>query len=191
MKKGLLTTSLVCLLTLAVNNSVFAQESDAKTWNDVDIRDIIKLYAESSGESVIVDPRVRGKVTVYNASKSKISFADLSSILAVHNYSTFKEGRYLSIVPSNVVKTKAIPRVSDDGQYAASEVVSDVIKYEKLCADQLVALVRPLVQPLSHFSFINEQRVLFITDTYDNTKRIRALIKELESKVDKRRVCKN
>ena len=72
---------------------------------DVDIRVLINTVAEVSGKNFIVDPRVKGKVSVISgASLDPEQLYDVFlSILEVHNFAAVDSGNVIKILPSNII----------------------------------------------------------------------------------------
>ncbi len=173
---------------LALSSSLFAQAQSNRS-DSIDIRQIISQYAETSGEVVQVDPRVKGKISLYGPSMPKLSYDNLATILATHNFASYRAGGFLIIVPTNIIKQEPIELVTEGQSYAAGQIVTDIIELEKLCPIDLVPLFRPLVPPTSHFAPMIEPRAILVTDTYKNTQRLREIAKRLESRLDKKQKC--
>jgi len=91
-----------------------AEQNDAQITlklEDVDIRVLINTVAEVSGKNFIVDPRVKGKVSVISgATLNPEQLYDVFlSILEVHNFATVDSGNVIKVLPSNVIKQRPTP----------------------------------------------------------------------------------
>jgi len=160
---------LLVLLLTTFSYSVFAQN---KINIDVPIEKVILSYAESSNEKFVIDPRVKGKVRLLGQELSSLSLDDLNIILEVHNFAAVRVGDY-----------------QKGETYSAAEQVSDVILLSKLCPQDLVPVLRPLLSPTSHFGPEFKSRSIVITGSYANTQKIRSIIAKIESNVSKKSSC--
>jgi type II secretory pathway component GspD/PulD (secretin) len=174
--------------TLLISSNVFAQAENRPS-DRVSIEEIVSSYSSSSGEKVLLDPRVKARVTLYGQSLQELSYDALTTILRIHNFASFRSGGFLVIVPLNVIKQQSIELVNQEHDYVANQIVNDIIQMDKLCPNDLVPLLRPLVPPSAHFGVLHQPRILFITDTYENIKRIREIVERLDSQLQKRQTC--
>jgi len=173
---------------LVLTSSSFAQAQSSRS-DSVDIRQIISAYAKTSGEVVQVDPRVKGKISLYGEAIPELSYDNLATILATHNFASYRAGGFLIIVPSNIIKQEPIELVTEGQSYASGQIVTDIIELEKLCPWNLVPILRPLVPPTSQFAPILEPRSILLTDTYKNSQRLRLIVKRLEARMDRQQKC--
>ena len=57
---------IILSLTLFLISNVFAQDSFILNYEDVDIRKVTQDIAQFSKKTIILDPRVKGKITIYS-----------------------------------------------------------------------------------------------------------------------------
>ncbi|MBT8118008.1 MAG: type II secretion system protein GspD, partial [Gammaproteobacteria bacterium] len=78
---------------------------------DADISALISTVAEVSNKNFIVDPRVKGKVTVVSSQpmNSDEVYQVFLSILKVHGYAAVPSGEVIKIVPDVNAKQDGIP----------------------------------------------------------------------------------
>ncbi|MEO0369346.1 MAG: type II secretion system protein GspD, partial [Pseudomonadota bacterium] len=111
--RSLFTVAIMASVTLLAAwqpHAAFAQDEEGGetlvTLNlqDVDIRVLINTVAEVSGRNFIVDPRVKGKVSIISgASLNPDELYDVFlSILEVHNFATVDSGTVIKVLPNNV-----------------------------------------------------------------------------------------
>ena len=179
---------IVSLILVLATNFAFAQSS-LKVSNGVVIEEIINNYAKSSGEKVLIDPRVKARVNLYGMPVQDINFDILTTILKTHNFSWYRSGNLLVIVPTNVMKQNTVRLVEPGKEYSANEMVDALIKVDKICPYHLVSVLRPLMPPTSQLAVLDEPRFLVLTDTYQNTERMRKLVQGLEARQEKLQAC--
>ena len=149
-------------------------------FQDVDIRALINTVSEVTGRNFIVDPRVKGKVTL--VSGGPLAAAQLYdvflSVLEVHNFSAIPSGGVVKIVPSNVVKQRPTPLRSDN--MTSDAQITQVYQLEHASVQELVPILRPLLPPTSHFAAHSPTNTLVFTDTAANIQRLRSIIERVD-----------
>ena len=152
-KKNLLALSAaITLLSGMSSHLVLAQTtSDPDTatqvtlnLQDVDINVLINTVAEVSGKNFIVDPRVKGKVSVISgASLNPEQLYDVFlSILEVHNFATVDAGTVIKILPSNVIKQYPTPTLFSPTEGTNDEQITQIIQVEHAAVQDMVAILQ-------------------------------------------------
>ncbi|MFZ0243445.1 MAG: type II secretion system secretin GspD [Desulfobacterales bacterium] len=151
--------------------------------NNVDITVFINLVGELTGKNFIVDPRVRGNVTVI--APTRIPVADLyrffESVLQVHGFSAVAAGPAVKIVPAAEARTMNI----DTGPAAqptpaGDEPVTRVIRLAHADADEVKRLLTPLVSRNAFIGALAAASELVITDTAASVRRLLKIIHEID-----------
>ena len=134
-------------LSLAVaSTSVFASAINLR---NSDISLFIETVAEITGKNFIIDPRVKGNVTVVaTAPMSNQDIYDVFlSVMDVHGFVALPEGKAIKIVPNINSRFAG----SGDGKgIAPGSLVTQVIQVQEASAKDLVPLLRPLLLSLIH-----------------------------------------
>ena len=104
-------------VALLASMPTFAEDSAQINLRDVEIPTLIETVSRITGKSFVVDPRVKGRVTVITSSdvdKDEL-YETFLSILQVHGFSAVPSGANLiKIVPSNQAKQQPVPVVGGD-----------------------------------------------------------------------------
>ncbi|MBL4775886.1 MAG: type II secretion system secretin GspD [Mariprofundus sp.] len=152
-------------------------------FKNADIRAFIEFVAGFSGKNFLVDNRVKGKVTI--VSPTPISEAHayevFLSVLEVNGFATVPGIAVTKIVPRAESKQKALPLRLTQGT-ADDSMVTQVIKLRYADAQQLVALIRPLISPNSHLVAYPRGNMLLLTDSASNIQRIQRIMNLLDRK---------
>ncbi|EPC7375729.1 type II secretion system protein GspD, partial [Pseudomonas aeruginosa] len=96
-----------------------AQEEEQWTINmkDAEIGDFIEQVSSISGQTFVVDPRVKGRVTV--VSQARLSLTEVYqlflSVLATHGYAVLPQGDQARIVPNMEARQDAAQKTVRDG----------------------------------------------------------------------------
>ena len=149
---------------------------------DVDIRVLINTVAEVSGKNFIVDPRVKGKVSVISgASLDPDQLYDVFlSILEVHNFATVDSGNVIKILPSNVIKQRPTPTLFTPTNDSNDSQITQIIQLTHAPVQDLVPIIRPLIPPTSHFAPHVASNSVVITGTAANIQRILQIIRKID-----------
>lgn len=153
---------------------------------DADISALIGTVAEISGKNFIVDPRVKGKVTVISSRPmdSDEVYQVFLSILKVHGFAAVPSGEVIKIVPDVSAKQDAIPNVSDRHPGRGDQMVTRVVQVDNVAAAQLVPILRPLVPQQGHLAAYPATNVLIISDRAENVSRLVSIIRRIDTVSD-------
>ena len=159
--------------------------SEAQTWKinlkNADIREFITQVSTITGKTFVVDPRVKGNVTVVSDRKldSDAVYALFLSVLRVHGFGASRTGEVVRIVQSATVKQSGAP-VNDDGGALSEEVVTRVISARNVAAAELVKILRPLIPQYGHIAAVAQANVVIISDHADNIGRLLTIIRQVD-----------
>jgi len=150
--------------------------------NNADIRVLINTVSEMTGKNFIVDPRVKGKVTVISSSPSNRDhiYEIFLSVLKVHGFAVVPSGDIDKIVPNTVAKQDNIRTITDTQARATDETVTRVIAVKHVMASQLVPILRPLMPQQAHLGVHADSNTLIISDSIANMERIISIIHRID-----------
>jgi general secretion pathway protein D len=165
-------------LTLAVNS--WAQQTWMINFKDSDIQELIKFVADVTGRTVIIDPRVKGRIKVI--SSKPMDEAELlhmfRTVLEMHDFSMVEVEGVLRIIPLKDARSSPVPVVS--GNSSEKGYLTQVIQLQNIAAAKILPSIRPLVPQHSHLSAYDPSNAIIITDSAENIARIRELIERLD-----------
>lgn len=167
-----------------VDGTAPAGQSDQITLNlqDVDIRVLINTVAEVTGRNFVVDPRVKGKVSIISGSPlgSEQLYNVFLSILEVHNFAAVESDTLIKILPNNVIKQRPTRTEFTETDLNNDSQITQIIQLEHASVAELVPIIRPLVPPTSHFAAHGPSNTLVVTDTASNIKRMLEIINRID-----------
>ncbi|MDX1694430.1 MAG: type II secretion system secretin GspD [Ketobacteraceae bacterium] len=176
-----LTGTVLCFGLMLASLSAFAE---GNTWKinmkEAEIRNFIEQVSDITGESFVVDPRVKGKVTVVsNADMTAEEIYDMfQSVLRVHGYAAIESGSVIKIVPTQGAKQDNVPV---GGGLQNEQMVTRVIPVENTNAVELVPILRPMVPQYGHLAAVTSANALIISDHATNIQRIIDIVKRIDS----------
>jgi general secretion pathway protein D len=173
------------LIWLVFCPSAFA-ENVTLNLKDADISALISTVAEVSDKNFIIDPRVKGKVTVISSRPmdSDEVYQVFLSILKVHGFAAVPSGEVIKIVPDVNAKQDGIPTANDSAPGRGDEMVTRVVQVDNVAAAQLVPILRPLVPQQGHLAAYPATNVLIISDRANNVERLLTIIRRIDQVSD-------
>jgi general secretion pathway protein D len=182
----LLLTPSVVLPVLAADDSPGAPASErlvTLNLNDVDINVFIQFVSELTGKNFIVDPRVRGNVTVLAPTRIPVSdmYRIFESVLQIHGFSAVTAGPMVKVVPSAEARTMNIDTgPMPEQKTSGDELVTRIIPLTYADADELKRLFTPLVSRNAVIGAVADANQLIVTDTAGSIRRLMKIIREVD-----------
>lgn len=175
-KKG--WNAVVLALLLFVSGYAAAEKSMTLNLKDADINTVISTVSEMTGKNFIVDPRVKGRVTVISAKPMAADeiYQVFLSVLNVQGFSTVPGKSVIKIVPAVNAKQEAIPLKGGRGD----ESVTRVIPVQNVAAAQLVPVIRPLLPQEAHMAAYAPTNMLIVSSTAANVEKVVQLIESID-----------
>lgn len=166
-------------LTMAAPKSSAEVVTLKQNFQQAEIETVIEAVAKLTGRNFIIDPRVKGKVTLIapGAMHPEDLYETLLAILRVHGFVAVPGKTAIQIVPANLARDQ-VPY--DNSSAEESDWVTEVIPVHKVDATKLVAVLRPLVAREGHLVALSDSNRLILTDSLINIQRIKAILKRVD-----------
>ena len=181
--KTTLLRALALWLLFSLMSLAHGQE---ETWRlnlkDADIRAFVTQVADITGYSFVVDPRVKGKVTVLSsAPMNKDEIYDLFlAVLNVHGFTAIPGEEVIKVVQQVDAKQSA-ESLSRFPDVPSEQLITRVIQIDNANALELVPILRPLVAKYGHLAGVAAANALIVSDHAANIQRIEQIVRELDS----------
>jgi len=171
-------TAFAVLLFFGSTNLAISQESFILNYEDVDIKKVTQDIAQFSKKTIILDPRVKGRVTIFsnaNLDRNQVWDVYLRTI-QVNGFSSIAEDGFVRIVPENeATRDKNISSTTSSGDYRTL-----VIPLINRSTEEVLPMIKPITGRQSHLSSIPSINSILIVDRLSNVQRISDLIKDLD-----------
>ncbi|MCC6374393.1 MAG: type II secretion system protein GspD, partial [Moraxellaceae bacterium] len=151
----------------------FNQSALAKTWKvnlkDAEISALVSEVSEITGKNFIVDPRVKGNITVISSKPMSANavYELFLGVLSVNGFAAVPVGDVIKLVPDVNAKQIAVP-FDLTSKVKGEALVTRVIILENTNANELVPVIRPLLPQFAHLTAINSANALIISDHANN-----------------------
>ena len=153
-----------------------AQESYMLNYDNVEVRAVTQDIARFAKKTIILDPRVKGKVTIFSDSlldQEQVWQVYLRTI-QVNGFSAINEGNIVRIIPDN----EATRDSNDPTQNA--DYVTKILLLNNRSADELLPMLKPIVGRQASLSSIASINSILLVDRKSNVDRIELLLEELD-----------
>lgn len=163
-------------------NTGHTQQSIRINIQDGDVRDLIKWVAKSTGRNIIIDPRVKGKVTVLSneAVPPEEAYQILLSVLQVHSFAAVESNGVTKIIPDTLARHSSLPVVDSEG-LLTDDLAITILKPKHIGVTQLVTILRPLVPQTGHLAAYPESNALLVADRMANINKLEAIIERIDN----------
>jgi general secretion pathway protein D len=170
---------------LALALSLPAHAAKPKTWKvnlkDADINALVAEVAEVTGKNFVVDPRVKGTITVI--SSKALSAAELYElflgVLSVNGFAAVPSGSAIKIVPDVTAKQFGVP-VDVNLSRKGEALVTRVIRLENTNAVDMVPILRPMMPQFAHLAAVSGANALVLSDHANNIESLTQIINQLD-----------
>ena len=176
---------LLCLLLLPILFAAGALSAQEQTWTinikNADIREFVTQVAEITGETFVVDPRLKGEVTVISSTPLNAEgiYELFLSVLRVHGFIASPSGDVIRIQQS--ATGKQTPGLNDQlAQVAPEELVTRVIAAQNVESTELVKILRPLIPQYGHIAAVAQPNIVIVSDHADNILRLMRIIEQID-----------
>jgi general secretion pathway protein D len=194
-----IATYLIAAYTcLAVIAGTFGTQAQAQTppatikrgeaitlnFNNADIDAVARTMATVTGRNVVVDPRVKGTMTLSTDAPvaPAVAYNQFLATLRMQGYTLVSNDGLDKIVPEADAKLQggAVSESVTASGASGNQLVTQIIRLQHENANNLVAVLRPLVNPNSPINVNPGTNTLVITDYADNLRRLVRIIAALD-----------
>lgn len=154
-------------------------DSFTLNFKEADIGALVATVSEITGRNFVVDPRVKGEVTVLSnrPMTGDELYETFLSVLEVHGFSAVPAGEVTKIVPQ--VNAKQDGGFGREGA-TREDIVTRVLRVENVPAEQLVPILRPLVPQYGHLAAYPAANSLIISDRSANVQRMSEIVRRID-----------
>lgn len=165
-------------------SAVAARASTPVTLNFVnaDIEAVTRAMGAILDRQFLVDPRVKGTITVYSDQPVPVTVAYQNYLAALRGlgFAVVESGGLLKVVPEADAKLQTGTVTIGQGQPRGDQVITQIFKLSHENPNNLVAILRPLISANNTINANPSNSTLVITDYADNLQRLGKIISALD-----------
>ena len=149
---------------------------------NAEIEGVARAMAVIVDKQIIVDPRVKGAITLYSDQPLTPREAYLNFLAALRGqgFSMVEVGGMLKILPEAEAKLQTGTVEVGSAKRAGDQVLTQIFRLQFESASNLVTVLRPLISPNNTINANSSTNTLVITDYADNLKRLGEMIAALD-----------
>ena len=153
-------------------------------FRNVDISLVIESISKLTGRNFIVDPRVKGRVTILASRPVDNSqlYEILLTVLHVYGFAAIPGENVTKIVPAAIARSYAPSNLTEKERHA---LVTEVLRVNNNSGEQLVNVLRPMLSQNAHLVALANGNSLVVTDVKVNVDRIKQIIKRIDTVEEK------
>ena len=176
--------SLCAALWLAPTASVAQKPGEPITLNFVnaDIEAVARTLASLTGRQLVVDPRVKGTLTLSTDKPvpPTVAWNQFLAALRLQSFSVVEANGLHKVVPEADAKLQAGPVIATPAIPGGGQIQTQIFRLQHENANNLVAVLRPLISPNNTLNVTPGTNALVITDYADNLQRLGRIISTLD-----------
>ena len=169
---------------LAQNNKTSTAVREPVTLNFVnaEIEAVANTLATLNGKQVVVDPRVKGTITLVTKGPvtPTAAMTQFLSVLRVQGFTMVDVGGLYKVVPEADAKLQGGNVSAGTAPSGGSQILTQIFKLNYESANNLVPVLRPLITPNNTINVNPGTNSLIITDYADNLHRLGRIIAALD-----------
>jgi len=153
-------------------------------FKDADIDSVVGAFGHLLNKTFVIDPRVRGKITLETprAVSPGVAYELLQSALRVQGFAIVETGALSRVVPEADAKLQSGPvSVGRNPQAGGDNIVTQIFRLNYESASNLVPVLRPLISPNNTIVAYPNNNSLVITDYAGNLQRIARIVATLDT----------
>ncbi len=177
-------TLALCMALAAVPPAFAQRAAEPITLNFVnaDIEAVARTMAAITGRNIVVDPRVKGTMTLSTDRPvpPQAAFNQFLATLRLQGFTVVESGGLLKVVPEADAKLQGGSVSVGSAGPAGSQIVTQIFRLNYENANNLVPILRPLISPNNTINVNPGNNSLVITDYADNLQRLARIIAALD-----------
>ncbi len=165
-----------------INDKNFPELIDSFDYNNAELTDVIKAIGELTGKNFIIDPGVRGKITIIAPTKITVAeaYKAFLSALAINGYTVVASGGFYKIKSSRNAQRDNIETYSGSYFPNSDQMITRIIHLKHISAEQVSRELRILNSKDGEVTPFNSTNSIILSDYGSNVERVMKIIGQLD-----------
>ncbi|ROM69678.1 type II secretion system protein GspD [Pseudomonas brassicacearum] len=149
---------------------------------EADIQAVVRALSRSTGQQFLVDPRVKGNLTLVSEGQvpARQAYEMLLAALRMQGFSVVDVGGVAQVVPEADAKLLGGPIYSAD-KPAGNGMLTRTFRLQYENAVNLIPVLRPIVSPNNPINAYPGNNTIVVTDYAENLSRVAQLIEGIDT----------
>ena len=159
-----------------------SNETITLNFANAEIESVARTLATLSGHNVVVDPRVKGTMSLISTVPVAPAQALrlFASQLRMQGFALVESSGLYTVVPEAEAKMQSGAVNAGNAPLGGGQIVTQIFKLNHESANNLVAVLRPLISPNNTINVNPGTNALVITDYADNLQRLGRIVAALD-----------
>jgi len=166
----------LALISIMLSAEIAVQETYLLNYQDVEIAKVTQDIAQFSKKTLILDPRVKGRITIF--SDSILSAEQVWDVylrtIQVHGFSALSDGGIVRIVPENEATRDSNNSINN------ASIATKIFTLKNRSAGEILPQIKAITGRQSHLSSIPSINSILLVDKKSNIERIEKLLFTLD-----------
>ena len=154
-------------------------------FNNAEIEAVARAMAGITGANVVVDPRVKGTITLVTERpvKPAVAMSQFLTALRLQGFTMVESAGLFKVVPEADAKLQSGSVILSDGLQggpSGNQITTQIFRLNFESANNLVPILRPLISPNNTINVNPGNNSLVITDYADNLRRMARIIAAMD-----------
>ncbi len=179
-----MTTAVFCTSSVAQTPTGLSRNLEGVTLNFVnaEIAEVARTFGVMTGRSIVVDPRVRGTINLSSDKplSTAAAYNQFLTTLRLQGFTVVESGGISKVVPEADAKLQGGSVTTSEAKVSGNQILTQIFRLNYENANNLVAILRPLISPNNTINVNAGNNSLVITDYADNLQRLARIIAALD-----------
>jgi len=156
-------------------------------FQEADLSQILELYAELTGKTLIKSPQVPQNVKVSLRNQTPLTREEgidaLNTVLGLNQISMVLEGeKFIKVVPQAGVGTEAVPFSTNDVAQLRDNMatVAQIVQLKNLLPEEATSIIQPFAKLPNSIIAVKGSPVLVLRDYSENVKRMMEILEKVD-----------
>lgn len=166
-----------------ITNENFPDVIESFDYPNADIADVIKAISELTGKNFIVDPNVRGKITIIAPTRITVAeaYKAFLSALAINNLAVVPGDGFYKIKQARSAQRDNIETFAGAYYPTSDQMITRIIKLKYVSAEEINKQVRMLTSTQGEIYAYGPTNSLIISDYGANIDRVVKILEQLDT----------
>lgn len=178
----LILATMVAGVRDVVAQGVGVSETFVVNLRDTDIRVFSEQIGRMTGRTLVLDPKVAGKVTVISSEPldGEEVWSLFQSVLRVNGFAAVRSGQVWRVVPQTTA-AQGGTTIDRTGTPDSQDFVTRLVRLRNLPSAEALRVLKPLVASFGILEALERPNAIVITDSAENVRRVESLALSLDA----------
>lgn len=165
-----------------ITNENFPETIESFDFPNAEVQDIVKAISELTGRNFIIDPDVRGKITILAPSKITVAeaYKAFLSALAIRGFTVIPSGGFWKIRNSRSAQKDGIDLYSGAYYPNSDQLITRVIQFKHISAELMEKNLRNLISRDGDFFVYPSTNSIILSDYGSNIERVVKIFSQMD-----------